>query len=193
MEEVEAIVMDEIRPNKISRRAFIGTTGKLAIGVVGALAGTSGLFYYGAIKHRGNVNEGLPQSYALLGDHNWLMSLNDVVKIHYNAIYDDAWNSKPVQGFVYVAVDQQGMLRIMSPACSHLGCTIEPATTAQINAAQDKSTYFNCPCHGAQFDRVGNATFVVTRGLDLYEPILSGGNVYMDIMKPIMQQDGQQT
>ncbi|SFS71512.1 ubiquinol-cytochrome c reductase iron-sulfur subunit [Paenibacillus sp. BC26] len=185
--------MEEMKPARITRRAFIGTTGKLAIGVVGALAGTTGLFYYGAIKHRGNVNEGLPQSYALLGDYNWLMSLNKVVKMDYTAIYDDAWNSKPVKGFVYVAVDDQGMLRIMSPACSHLGCTIEPATDAQISAAKDKSTYFHCPCHGAQFDRVGNATFVVTRGLDLYEPIVSGGYVYMDIMKPIVQQDGQRT
>jgi Rieske Fe-S protein len=41
----------------------------------------------------------------------------------------------------------QSRLIVLSATCSHLGCTVTP------NYSADK---FQCPCHGSQFDLVGN-------------------------------------
>ena len=175
--------MDRKVPQKITRKAFLGTTAKIAIGVAGILAGSTGLFYYGAVTHRKVASPPPPGNIVKLGAVADLKLLPGVAKIDYEAEYVDAWYTKPVSGFVYVAIGAAGELLIMSPACSHLGCTIVPATEAQ--RTDRPETFFWCPCHGAEFDSTGGATFVVTRGLDTFEPIIAGGSVYFDLMKPI--------
>ena len=72
------------------------------------------------------------------------------------------WYTKPVKGFVYLTLDDAGKLLILSPAYAHLGCSVEPATEAQRKGKED--LYFLCPCHGAGFNRLGDAVVVVTRG-----------------------------
>ncbi|WP_308639425.1 Rieske (2Fe-2S) protein [Paenibacillus silvisoli] len=174
-------------PPGITRRAFLGTSAKLALGVAGALAGTSGLFVYGAMKHRDKGIPVRPGNIVELGELRQLMSLNVVMKMNYEAIYEDAWISKPVKGSVYVTTEEDGSLLIMSPACTHLGCTIAPATDEERREAKNDQAFFRCPCHGALFDRRGHSVFLDLKRLDLYEPIIEGGWVYFDIMKPIKQ------
>ncbi|QHT60838.1 Rieske 2Fe-2S domain-containing protein [Paenibacillus lycopersici] len=175
--------MDRKMPDHITRRAFLGTAAKVALGAAGLVGGSAGLFYYGAVKHRKVGSDALPPNIVRLGEVADLKLLQGVAKVAYEAEYIDAWYTKPVKGFVYVTVGAQGQLLIMSPACSHLGCDVVPASEAQQGG--NKDMYFWCPCHGAGFDSEGGAVVVVDRGLDTYEPIISGGSVFFDVMKPI--------
>ncbi|QHW29922.1 Rieske (2Fe-2S) protein [Paenibacillus rhizovicinus] len=175
--------MDRKVPETITRRAFLSTTAKAVIGAAGLAAGSSGLFYYGAVKHRTIGSDAPPNNIVKLGEIADLKLLRGVAKVAYEATYIDAWYTKPVSGFVYVTVGESGQLLIMSPACSHLGCTVVPASDAQQDG--NKNMFFWCPCHGAGFDSEGGAVYAVKRGLDTYEPIISDGSVYFDIMKPM--------
>ncbi|WP_165822485.1 ubiquinol-cytochrome c reductase iron-sulfur subunit [Paenibacillus montanisoli] len=179
--------MSDHLPDKISRRAFLGSSAKLAVGIAGLLAGTTGLFVYGAHKHRGLGSGARPGHIVELGELEWLRSLNTVKRMNYEAVYEDAWNSKPVKGFVFVTTEADGSVLIMSPACTHLGCTIAPSTDVGFHEAKDGQLYFQCPCHGAQFDHRGHSINLGLNRLDLYEPIIEGSTVYFDMMKPIRQ------
>lgn len=175
--------MDRYVPRKISRRAFLGTAAKVGIGAAGLLAASSGLFYYGAVKHRKTAKPALPANMVKLGTVAELKRLTGVARIDYEAERVDAWYAKPVKGYVYVTFDAKGELLVLSPACSHLGCSVVPAKKTQQNGNEDM--YFWCPCHGAGFDSEGGAVFAVTRGLDTYEPIVHDGSVYVDIMRTV--------
>lgn len=175
--------MNERLPQKISRRAFLSTSGKLAIGITGLVAGSTGLFYYGALKHRVPASQEIPSHMAELGDLGQLTALQGMNKIHYEATIHDAWVTKPVKSFVYVSVDAKGGLLILSPVCTHLGCKIDPVPVEKRGGS--KNLFFQCPCHGAEFDDKGNAVGVVSQGLDSYEALVAEGKVYIDILAPI--------
>ncbi|WP_181909351.1 Rieske (2Fe-2S) protein [Paenibacillus taihuensis] len=179
--------MNNRMPRKLSRRAFLGSTGKLALGVAAALSGTTGLFYYGAKTHKNEAEaEQRPGNIALLGSYEELSALTAMKMIHYEAEHVDAWYKKPLRGFVYVTTDAAGQILIISSACSHLGCTVEPATDAQRKKTKD--LVLICPCHGAEFGKYGDTVSAfVNRGLDTYEPIIAGGGVYFDVMQPIQR------
>ncbi|BBH22050.1 hypothetical protein Back11_33950 [Paenibacillus baekrokdamisoli] len=175
-------------PKKITRRAFLSTSAKLAFGIAGILLGSSGLFYYGAIQQkkreaRMTRTSELPGNIVKIGEMEALKALQGFEKVAYSATIQDAWVTNSVQGFVYVTKSHTGELLILSPSCTHLGCTVEPATEAQ--RMKKKELFFLCPCHGAEFDKVGDAVGVVVQGLDTYKPITAGGNVYIDIALPI--------
>ncbi|SEO94463.1 ubiquinol-cytochrome c reductase iron-sulfur subunit [Paenibacillus sp. OV219] len=181
--------MKDRMPRQLSRRAFLGTTGKLALGVTAALTGTTGLFYYGAKTHKSEAEaEQRPGNIADLGSYEELAALTEMKKIHYEAEYVDAWYTKPLRGFVYVTKDQNGEILILSPACTHLGCSVEPATTGQ--REKTKNLVLFCPCHGAEFGKYGETvSTVVPRGLDTFKPIIAGGRVYFDAMQPIQRSE----
>lgn len=173
-------------PQKITRRSFLSSTGKLALGIAGALAGSSGLFYYGAIKHRSRTNQELEGYFVELGEYDQLSAIQ-VEKFNYEANFQDAWVTKSVKGSVYVTKDVKGELLIMSPACTHLGCGVEPVPEEK-RRSSPIGLYFLCPCHGAEFDSMGNSVGkVVLRGLDTYIPLIAGGKVYFDVRKPIQR------
>jgi len=170
---------------KITRRLFLSTSGKLALGVAAILAGSSGLFYIGAVKQKGRIAQERPGSMIELGKLEQLTAINGVDKVSYEATIRDAWVTKSIKGFVYVTGDTNGELLVMSPSCTHLGCTIEPASEAERDAAAN-GLYFRCPCHGAEFDVRGDAIGgVVLQGLDTFKPIIADGRVYVDILSPI--------
>ncbi|MGM0882954.1 MAG: ubiquinol-cytochrome c reductase iron-sulfur subunit [Bacillota bacterium] len=175
-------------PHKITRRSFLNSSGKLALGVAGILMGSTGLFYYGAVheKKRGEqANESaqeIPGKFVKIGEFEKLNAITGFEKVNYNATIQDAWIKTSKQGFVYVTKEDNGALFILSPACTHLGCSVEPATEAQRN--RKKEIFFLCPCHGAEFDKLGDAVGVVTQGLDTYKPIIIGSDVYIDISSP---------
>jgi menaquinol-cytochrome c reductase iron-sulfur subunit len=161
----------------------LSTSGKLALGAAGILAGSTGLFYYGAIKYKGQSTQERPGNIVKLGDLNEFNALEGVKKVHYQAVIQDAWITKSINSFVYVNSDANGDLHIMSPSCTHLGCNIEPAPEAERGALN--GLFFRCPCHGAEFDIEGNAVKIVSQGLDTFQPIIAGSSVYIDILSPI--------
>ena len=54
----------------------------------------------------------------------------------------DAWQTTSSQTAVYVLPAKDGLLKILSPVCPHLGCSV------QWQEAQNK---FICPCHSGSF------------------------------------------
>jgi menaquinol-cytochrome c reductase iron-sulfur subunit len=58
----------------------------------------------------------------------------------------DAWQTTSSQTAVYVLPAKAGQLRILSPVCPHLGCSV------QWQEAQGK---FICPCHSGSFTADG--------------------------------------
>ncbi|SFL59023.1 menaquinol-cytochrome c reductase iron-sulfur subunit [Paenibacillus sp. 1_12] len=164
----------------------MSTSCKLALGAAGVLAGSTGLFYYGAVqqsKRRGESALELPGNIIKLGEFNQLNAISSVEKVDYEATIRDGWVTKSNKGFVFVTKDADGKLLVISPVCTHLGCYVEQASEAQQSAK--KNLFFLCPCHGAEFDVKGNAIGVVLRGLDTYKPVIVNSSVYIDILSPV--------
>jgi len=181
--------MDKDRlPQKISRRTFLSTTGKVTLGAAGILAGSTGLFYYGSLQQHKRVKAHsvkIPDSIVNLGELDRFRTVAGVEKIDYEAVIRDAWVTKPVKGFVYVTKDEAGDLIVFSPVCTHLGCTINPSSEAEKKTRSDM--LFSCPCHGAQYDMKGNEIRLHLRPLDTYQPFIADGNVYIDVSAPIQR------
>jgi len=56
--------------------------------------------------------------------------------------------------------------------CPHLGCRVPTCTTSQ---------WFECPCHGSQFNRVGEKKGgPAPRGMDRFAVSINNGNVVID-------------
>jgi menaquinol-cytochrome c reductase iron-sulfur subunit len=58
----------------------------------------------------------------------------------------DAWQTASSQTAVYVLPAKAGALRVLSPICPHLGCSVQ---------WQDASRQFVCPCHSGTFSEDG--------------------------------------
>jgi menaquinol-cytochrome c reductase iron-sulfur subunit len=179
--------MHQRLPRKITRRSFLSLSVKLALGSTGILLGFTGLFYYGSVqkqKRTQQANLKPPGNIVNLGEFERLTALQGVERVDYEATINDAWVSKPTKGFVYVTKDNNGDLLVLSSLCTHLGCNILPASNEH-RPVKSKDSFFQCPCHGAEFDIKGNCVFLGLRGLDTFRPIVVGRNVYIDISLPI--------
>lgn len=58
----------------------------------------------------------------------------------------DAWQSTSSQTAVYVLPPKDGILKVLSPVCPHLGCAIRWV---------DSENKFICPCHSGSFTATG--------------------------------------
>ncbi|MEO6922257.1 MAG: ubiquinol-cytochrome c reductase iron-sulfur subunit [Bryocella sp.] len=58
----------------------------------------------------------------------------------------DAWQTSTSQTAVYVLPPKDGVLSILSPVCTHLGCSVQ---------WQDAKNEFLCPCHAGVFSAGG--------------------------------------
>ncbi|MEO7029230.1 MAG: Rieske (2Fe-2S) protein [Acidobacteriaceae bacterium] len=58
----------------------------------------------------------------------------------------DAWQTATSQTAVYVLPSKAGILRVLSPVCPHLGCSVQ---------WQDARNEFVCPCHSGTFSEDG--------------------------------------
>lgn len=61
---------------------------------------------------------------------------------------------------------------VLYQRCTHLGCRVPFCTSSQ---------WFECPCHDAKFDRVGEARAgPAPRGMDLMKASIQGGRLVID-------------
>ena len=81
----------------------------------------------------------------------------------------DAWETTSSQTAVYVLPAKNGVLRILSPVCPHLGCSVQ---------WQDAQNKFICPCHagsfGADGERIGGPP---PRSMDSLESKVEDGTL----------------
>jgi menaquinol-cytochrome c reductase iron-sulfur subunit len=162
-------------------------SGKLTLGVTGILAGSTSLFAYGESKRRERIGpKERPANFIKLGTLDQFTAIRGNEKVHYEATIQDAWVTKEMKGFVYVANDADGKLLVLSPICTHLGCTVEPVGETGSGASKDTVMY-RCPCHGAEFGSTGNATGNGRglQGLATFKPIIADGEIYINLLSPI--------
>lgn len=115
----------------------------------------------------------------LLGDKSKFDNLAELTEIDFQTEIQDGWVTQNVKGVVYVNKDQNNQLLIMSPVCTHLGCTVASALEKERQSKPNLA--FKCPCHGGQFDKFGNnIDGPPPRPLDVYMPVVQGDKVYFD-------------
>jgi cytochrome b6-f complex iron-sulfur subunit len=84
-------------------------------------------------------------------------------------------DSLPQAEAIYAAPVLAGMragINALYQKCPHLGCRVPQCVTSQ---------WFECPCHGSQYNRVGEKKAgPAPRGMDRFGVDVSGGNVTID-------------
>lgn len=173
------------KPEKISRRRFLSTTGKVAFGFLGAQLAAGTAFIYATTKTPTPLQKG-PTDLVLLGEKSDLDKITTIQKFNYNTKIQDGWVEQKTNGFVYVSKDERGELLIFSPICTHLGCTVPFATDAEKNQLPDLA--LKCPCHGGEYDAMGiNIGGPPPRPLDVFKPVVKDGKVYINVFSPIQR------
>ncbi|WP_186328229.1 ubiquinol-cytochrome c reductase iron-sulfur subunit [Paenibacillus sp. 32O-W] len=171
---------------KISRRRFLGTAGKLVLGITGYAALSGTVFYLGAKSSsaaRKPKQEMKPANLALLGEESDFSDIKDTVKVEYDVEIEDGWVKQKRHGFVYVTRSEDGELLIMSPICTHLGCNV--TTASDKDRLEKPGLAFICPCHGGEYDNTGrHIGGPPPRPLDVFEPIVREGKVYIAVLHP---------
>ena len=81
----------------------------------------------------------------------------------------DAWQTTSSQTAVYVLPPRDGVLKILSPVCPHLGCSVQ---------WQNFQNKFACPCHSGSFglegERLGGPP---PRSMDALESKVENGTL----------------
>jgi menaquinol-cytochrome c reductase iron-sulfur subunit len=163
---------------KSSRRKFLGNTLKSTAGLL-----TVSILPLGLTACNNDNKPKDVSSMANLGLLNELEKGEFPKKVNYKVTYKDAWVTQEEEGFVYINKNKDdNTLLIMSPICTHLGCTV-PETSEEL---KQKDVYFQCPCHDGRYDEYGiNAGGPPPRPFDVYEAFIQEGNVYISIFDRI--------
>jgi menaquinol-cytochrome c reductase iron-sulfur subunit len=160
--------------SKQSRRQFLKKSAK----------GTFGLFALSVVPTSlltaCNTSQVDMSSMANLGSLEDLKKGPFPKKVDYQVSIKDAWVTQEQSGFVYVSQENEELL-IMSPICTHLGCTAANADEEQKN----NGVTFFCPCHGGKYDEYGNNIGgPPPRPLDVFTPVIKDGYVYISVLSP---------
>lgn len=79
----------------------------------------------------------------------------------------DAWQSTTTQTAVYVLPPKDGVFKVLSPVCPHLGCAVRWI---------DAENKFVCPCHSGTFSATGERiSGPPPRNMDSLEAKVEGG------------------
>lgn len=109
-------------------------------------------------------------------------------KVPYKVTIKDAWAEQEMESFVYINKNNEdNSLLIMSPICTHLGCTAGDADVQM----QGTGVRFYCPCHGGQYDENGiNVGGPPPRPLDTFDSYVQDGDIYIAVLSPIEREKG---
>jgi menaquinol-cytochrome c reductase iron-sulfur subunit len=124
------------------RRSFFGTLLGMSIAIVGTLLAIP-LVRFSIFPLR----KGTPETdWSDVGPMEEFASITEPVAKTITLDRRDAWQTTSSQTAVYVLPSRAGQLRILSPICPHLGCSVH------WEGSQDK---FICPCHSGSFTADG--------------------------------------
>jgi menaquinol-cytochrome c reductase iron-sulfur subunit len=170
-------------PKSVSRRKFLADS-SLFIGSAAFLLTGAGIIGYNVASHNKNKkttsNTNKDQgNLVLLGDKSKFENTDRPVKVDFETEIQDAWVTKSIKGNVYVTKEQSGQYLIMSPVCTHLGCTVPFASEKERQTKANLA--FRCPCHGGEFDELGrNIGGPPPRPLNIYRPVVQEDKLYFD-------------
>ncbi len=83
-------------------------------------------------------------------------------------------NAETVYGGAVLDAMRQGYVALWQ-VCPHLGCKVPVCGSSQ---------WFECPCHGSKYNRVGEKkSGPAPRGMDRFPVTIEGGNVFVDTGK----------
>ncbi len=124
------------------RRSFLMAMFAVSGTVVGALLAVP-LFRFATFPLRKNESE---TAWSEVGPAADFVSLAAPVAKTITLERRDAWQTISSQTAVYVLPMKDGQLRILSPICPHLGCSVQ---------WQNEQNKFVCPCHSGSFTAEG--------------------------------------
>ncbi|UAC48388.1 Rieske 2Fe-2S domain-containing protein [Bacillus aquiflavi] len=156
----------------MDRRTFLKKTAKSTLGLLAVSVVPMSLT--GCNKDTVDLS-----SMAKLGPLSELQKGPFPKKVDYAITIKDAWVEQENKGFVYVNYDEKtDELLIMSPICTHLGCTAGIATEKQ----RTEGISFHCKCHDGKYDDLGiNIAGPPPRPLDIFKPVIENDEVYIPI------------
>ena len=125
-----------------TRRSFLASIFAISGAVVGALLAAP-LFRFVTFPLRKTADE---TSWSDVGPAADFASITAPVAKTITLERRDAWQTTSSQTAVYVLPAKDGALRILSPICPHLGCSVR---------WEDASNQFICPCHSGTFTADG--------------------------------------
>ncbi len=120
------------------RRSFVMAMFAVSGTVVGALLAIP-LFRFATFPLRKTASEDDWSDVGLVTDFN---ALTAPVAKTITLERRDAWQVASSQTAVYVLPGSDGVLKVLSPVCPHLGCSVQ---------WQDAQQKFICPCHSGTF------------------------------------------
>ena len=139
---------------RVSRRAFFASMLGVCSGAIASVVGLP-LLRYVLYPVR---NAAKPSKWTLIGDAQEFDNIAKPVAKTVTLTQRDGWREVVSAQSVFVTRSAGGQLKVLSPICPHLGCSVS------WHENQDK---FICPCHGGQFGADGTRlSGPPPRGLD---------------------------
>ena len=162
-------VTDEIEKARIAapkgRRSYLLAMFAVTGSVVGALLAFP-LFRFATFPLRKHENDA---GWTDIGPAADFASLTAPVATTITLERRDAWQTATSQTAVYVLPAKNGTLRVLSPICPHLGCSVQ---------WQDARKEFVCPCHSGTFSAEGeHLTGPPPRSMDSLEAKVEDGTL----------------
>lgn len=107
-------------------------------------------------------------------------------RVNYKVTVKDAWVTQEQEGFVYINKNNDdNSLLIMSPICTHLGCSVGEATVE----LKKEHVSFLCPCHAGEYDENGiNVAGPPPRPFDIFEAYVQDRIVYISVFELIKRE-----
>lgn len=128
--------------NREDRRSFLGYV-LTAVGSLISAALAVPLVRFVAFPLRGQAEE---VSWSDVGNVEEFRSLNAPTARTIDVKRIDGWRSTVAQSSVYVLPTANGIPRVLSSVCPHLGCSVRWI---------EEQDHFVCPCHGGTFTADG--------------------------------------
>lgn len=150
---------------EMSRRSFFASAVGAFAGLVATVIGTPMLRYI--LYPVQTVSAA--RKWTEVGDVSEFNNINGPVSKTIALTQRDGWREVVTPQPVFVTRTGEGQLKVLSPICPHLGCSVA------WRANQNK---FVCPCHGGQFDAEGKRlSGPPPRGLDSLDVQVKDGKL----------------
>ena len=140
MESVQENYEPEVKSPQ--RRSFIAALFALSTAAVSVLLAAPLVRFVTYPMRKGATSTGW-SDIGQVGDFN---SLTTPVAKTITLERRDAWQSTTTQTAVYVLPPKNGVFKVLSPVCPHLGCAVRWI---------DTENKFICPCHSGAFTATG--------------------------------------